>query len=229
MSAPRAVLLDALGTLVGLDGPVELLAAELARRGAVVEEAAVGAALRAEMRFYRAQHDRAVDAGALEALRDDCAEVLRDALPPCAASLGVPTLREALLAALRFTPYPEVPGVLRALRTAGHPLVVVSNWDVSLHDVLADTGLGPLLDGVLTSAQERVAKPDPELFARALALAGREASRALHAGDSVEHDIAGAHAAGITAVLVDRDATARAPHGAAVVRDLEGLLALAAG
>ena len=205
MSAPRAVLLDALGTLVGLDRPVERLAVELAQRGAVVDEIAAGAALRTEMRFYRAQHDRAVDAAALEALR------------------------EALLAALRFTPYPEVPGALRALRQAGHPLVVVSNWDVSLHGVLADTGLAPLVDGVLTSAEERVAKPDPELFARALALAGREASGALHAGDSVEHDIAGAHAAGIVAVLVDRTGATRAPRGAAVVRDLEGLLPLASG
>ncbi len=229
MSAPRAVLLDALGTLIGLDRPVERLTVELARRGAVVDGAAAGAALRAEMSFYRAQHDRAVDAAALEALRDDCAEVLRDALPPCAARLGVAALRETLLAALRFTPYPEVPGALRALRSAGHPLVVVSNWDVSLHGVLADTGLGPLVDGVLTSAQERVAKPHPELFARALALAGRDASSTLHAGDSVEHDIAGAHAAGIAAVLVDREGTAPAPRGAAVVRDLEGLPALASG
>ncbi|MBA2262878.1 MAG: HAD-IA family hydrolase [Solirubrobacterales bacterium] len=229
MRPPRAVLLDALGTLVGLDRPSERLTAELARRGAMVDEAAAGAALRAEMGFYRAQHDRAVDAPALEALRDDCAEVLRDALPPCAARLGVAALREALLAALRFTPYPEVPGVLRALRAAGHPLIVVSNWDVSLHGVLADTGLAALVDGVLTSAQERVAKPDPELFARALALAEREAGGALHVGDSVEHDVAGARAAGIAAVLVDRDATARAPCGAAVVRDLEGLLALVGG
>jgi len=229
VSAPRGVLLDALGTLVGLDRPVERLTAELARRGAVVDAVAAGAALSAEMAFYRAQHHRAVDAGTLEALRDDCAEVLRDALPPCAARLGVAALREALLAALRFTPYPEVSGALRALRAAGHPLVVVSNWDVSLHGVLADTGLAPLVDGVITSAQERVAKPDPELFARALRLAGREANSALHAGDSVEQDIAGAHAAGIVAVLVDRDAVGRAPRGVAVVGDLEGLIALAAG
>ena len=173
MSAARAVLLDALGTLVGLDRPVARLAGELERRGAGVGEEAAGVALRAEMRFYRAHHDRAVDAAALEALRDDCTAVLRDALPPRAAELGVPALREALLAALSFRPYPEVPGVLRTLRAAGHPLVVVSNWDVSLHGVLADTGLTPLVDGVLTSAEERVAKPDPELFARALALAGR--------------------------------------------------------
>ena len=228
MRPRRAVLLDALGTLVGLDRPVARLAGELERRGARVGLDAAGAALRAEMRFYRAEHDRAVDAATLEALRDDCAQVLRDALPPRAARLAVPALREALLAALRFTPYPEVPGALRTLRDAGHPLVVVSNWDVSLHGVLADTGLAELVDGVLTSAQERVAKPDPELFARALALAGRTASDALHAGDSVEHDIAGGRAAGIPAVLVDRTGTAPAPRGAAVVRDLEGLLVLAA-
>ena len=47
----------------------------------------------------------------------------------------------ALLAALRFRAFPEAPAVLRALRARGARLVVVSNWDVSLHDVLERTGL----------------------------------------------------------------------------------------
>lgn len=229
MSRSRAVLLDALGTLVGLDRPVERLARELEHRGAAVGEAAAGAALRAEMRFYRAEHHRAVDLPALEALRDDCAAVVRHALPPCGADLPVEALREALLAALRFEPFAEVPAVLEALRAAGHPLVVVSNWDVSLHGVLADTGLAPLLDGVLTSAQERVAQPDPRLFERGLAVAGRAAHEALHVGDSPEYDLAGARAAGIAAVLVDRGGEAVAPEGTAVVRDLTSLPDLAAG
>lgn len=229
ISRRRAVLLDALGTLVGLDRPVARLAAELERRGAAVGEAAAGAALAAEMRFYRAEHDRAVDVPALESLRDDCAMVIRDALPPPACALPVEALREALLSALRFEPFPEVPGVLGGLGAAGHPLVVVSNWDVSLHGVLADTGLAPLLDGVLTSAQERVAKPDPRLFERALALAGRAPHEALHVGDSPEHDLAGARAAGIAAILLDRGRGTAAPQGVPVVADLTPLPALAAG
>jgi putative hydrolase of the HAD superfamily len=148
-----------------------------------------------------------------------------DALAPAAAGLGHEQLLGALLGALRFAPYPEVPGTLRALRTAGARLVVVSNWDVSLHDVLAATGLRELVDGVVTSAELGTAKPQPAIFARALELAGGvPAAQALHAGDSVEADVEGAQAAGLRAVLVDRAGTAAVSPGVRVVRSLAGLL-----
>ena len=102
-----------------------------------------------------------------------------------------------------------------------------SNWDVSLHDVLAATGLASLLDATLTSAELGVAKPDPAIFARALAVAGVEARRAVHVGDSLEHDVAGALAAGVRPVLVDRDGTAwGAPDGVTVIAALDDLPAL---
>jgi hypothetical protein len=40
-----------------------------------------------------------------------------------------------------------------------HPPVVVSNWDVSLHERLDETGLAPLLDGAVASAE--IAAPSP--------------------------------------------------------------------
>jgi putative hydrolase of the HAD superfamily len=226
----RAVLLDALGTLLELERPAPRLVAELAARGATVSEAQADAALRAEMAYYRAHHDQAHDAAALDDLRDRCAAVLRDALP--APARAVPDLRGALLAALRFRPYPEVPAVLADLRAAGLRLVVVSNWDVSLHEALARTGLAPLVDGAIASAEAGAAKPDPRIFARALALAGAPGppvapADALHAGDSPEHDVAGARAAGITPVLVARDG-APAPAGVRAIPDLTALRELAA-
>ena len=55
----------------------------------------------------------------------------------------------------------------------------------------------------------------------ALELAGAAPHEALHAGDSVEHDVAGALAMGMEAVLVDRDGSARAvPSRVTVVRAL---------
>ena len=198
----RAVLLDALGTLLELEPPAPLLVAELRARGVAVSEEEAGAALGAEIGFYRANHDLGADAAGLAELRARCTEVLRDALPRHAR--GVDDLQGALLAALRFRPYPEVPDALRRLRGAGARLVVVSNWDVSLHEALAATGLAPLVDGALSSAEVGARKPDPRIFARALALAGVGARDALHVGDSVEFDIEGARAAGIEAVLVAR-------------------------
>jgi len=98
--------------------------------------------------------------------------------------------------------------------------VVASNWDVSLHDVLCDTGLHGLVDGVVTSAEVGVAKPDGRLFAAALEVAGVPPGEALHVGDDPEADAAGALAAGLAAVLLARDGTVRAPAGAAVVHHL---------
>lgn len=202
----RALLLDALGTLVELEPPVEPLRRELrARFGVEVGEAEARVALRAEIAFYRAHHDEASDRERLEDLRRRAAAALRDALPPAAARVPLPDLTEALLAALRFRPFEEVPELLRAARGRGARLVVVSNWDVSLHDVLEQTGLAPLLDAVVTSAELGSAKPDGPIFARGLELAGVVAADAVHVGDSVEHDVAGALAAGIEPLLVLRD------------------------
>jgi len=202
---PRVVLLDALGTLLELPDPRRALVAELAARGARVTEDEAGAALATEIAYYRAHHDEARDAAALADLRARCTGVLRGALP--AAARGAGDLQGALLAALRFRPYPEVPGALRALRAGGARLVVLSNWDVSLHEALAATGIAPLVDGAVSSAEVGAAKPDPAAFAAALALAGPgvRPADAVHVGDSVAHDVAGARAAGIRAVLVVRD------------------------
>jgi putative hydrolase of the HAD superfamily len=248
---PHALLLDALGTLVRLEPPVEPLRRELRERfGVELSAAEAGAALRAEIAFYRAHHDDASDRARLADLRRRAAAALRDALPATAAArvtsrggdpLAVarqvtsrggrnpPSLTDALLAALRFRPFAEVPEVLRAARENGVRLVVVSNWDISLHDVLADTGLAPLLDAVVTSAELGSAKPARAIFERGLTLAGVEAADAVHVGDSVAHDVAGALAAGIEPLLVVRDGAApdeRPPAGVRTIATLRPLIAL---
>ncbi len=222
------VLLDALGTLVELEPPWPLLAAELAARGAHVGEDAAREAMLAEIAFYRAEHHLAADRAGLEALRDRCAEVLRYALPGPARELPHAEVRAALLGALRFRAFPEVSRALGELRAAGHRLVVVSNWDVSLHDVLAETGLRDLVDGAVTSAEVGAAKPGTGLFRAGLELAGARPEEALHVGDSVEHDVVGARAAGIAAALVAREEVQPVPDGVPILASLAELPALVA-
>jgi putative hydrolase of the HAD superfamily len=220
----RAVLLDALGTLVELVPPAPALVRELRARGAAISQDEARSALRAEMAFYRAHLHEAPDPVALGGLRARCAQVLHGALPPAAAALPADEVLASLMASLTFRPYPEVRGVLRALRAAGTRLVVVSNWDVSLHDMLDRTGLAALVDGAVSSAELGAAKPDPAIFERALELAGDvPAGEALHAGDSVEADVAGALRAGLRAVLVARDGGAP-PAGVPAVASLAGVL-----
>jgi putative hydrolase of the HAD superfamily len=220
---PRALLLDALGTLVELQPPVEPLRRELRGRfGVELDARAAGTAIAAEIAFYRAHHDVARDRASLALLRRDAARALRDALPPPARELPLDPLTDALLAALRFRAFPEVPEVLRRARARGTRLVVVSNWDVSLHDVLDATGLTPLLDAVVTSAELGAAKPDPAIFRRGLELAGVAAGEALHVGDDAALDVAGARAAGVAALLLVRDGAA-APAGVRAVRSLREL------
>jgi putative hydrolase of the HAD superfamily len=217
---PSAVLLDALGTLVELETPWPHLADELAARGVVVGLEDARAAMLAEMDYYRAHHDEASTWPALKDLRRRCAAVVQEQL---ATSLPLADVEDALLAAVRFRAYPEVPCVLEHLRAGGARLAVVSNWDVSLHDVLERTGLRALVDVVVISAVLGAAKPDPAIFCAALDRLGATASDAIHVGDSVEHDVAGARAAGVEAVLVARNG-ATAPAGVRVVASLDGLL-----
>jgi putative hydrolase of the HAD superfamily len=226
MARVRVVLLDALGTLLELSDPGPPLAQELARLGAPVSVEEARAAVLEEMTYYRAHHDEASDRERLDDLRRRCAEVLRDALPQRARELGVPRLVGALLAALRFAPYAEVPAALATLRERGLRLVVVSNWDVSLHDQLAATGLDALVDGAVSSAEAGAGKPHPAIYRRALDLAGAGPGEALMVGDSPDTDVAGALAAGIEAVLVDRWGSAVAPAGAHVVGSLAEVPAL---
>lgn len=224
MGGVSAVLLDALGTLVALEPPAPHLVAELALRGVAVTEVQAAVAMRAEIAFYQREHHRAGTPAALAALRRECALLVRAELGPPAAGARIEDVEAALLGAIRFAPFPEVPAALAALRRDGARLVVVSNWDVSLHAVLEATGLAPLVDAAISSAEAGSAKPAPAIFARALELVGATPADAVMVGDSVATDVAGAIAAGIAPALVVRAGPVPAlPRGVRVLADLGGL------
>ena len=213
-------MLDALGTLLRFEPPAPHLRAALRARGIEVSEAAAEAAIRAEIAYYRAHLHEGRDAASLAGLRERSAEAMRPAL-----GVGGP-LTDALLEALRFHAYPDAAPALRALRDRGLRLVVVSNWDASLHERLEETGLAPLVDGAVASAELGVAKPDRAIFAHALALAGVPVEAALHVGDSAREDVEGALAAGLRAVLVQRGGAP--PPGVRAIGSLAELPALCA-
>ncbi len=200
------MLLDSFGTLVSMEPPGPRLRAALARAGVRVSQELADEAFRAEIGYYLAHHVEGRDPESLSALRDRCASVLRDAIGDPGLSLA--SARRAMLEAIRFQPYPDSAPALRDLRARGLRLVVASNWDCSLPEVLSRAGLAPLVDGVVASAVVGAGKPAPEVFEAALAVAGCSADHAVHVGDSPEQDVAGAQAAGVRAVLIDRDGSA---------------------
>ena len=156
------------------------------------------AAVRAEMDYYREHCHVARDESSLGELRERCAEVLSRGLN---REVDVDTMMRSI----RFRAYPDAAPALAELRERGLRLVCVSNWDCSLPDVLRRCGLADALDVVVTSASAGARKPDPAIFASALALAGCEADELVHVGDTPEEDVVGAGAAGARALLLDRD------------------------
>jgi putative hydrolase of the HAD superfamily len=217
-----AVLLDALGTLVELQPPAPRLRAQLASEGFEVSEERAAAGFAAEISYYLEHHLEGSDRERLDDLRDRCAWAMMDALD--LPGLDHATARRAMLGALEFTAFPDAAEALPELRGRGHRLVVASNWDCSLRDWLGPTGLLDHVDGVVTSADAGAAKPDPAVFRRALSLAGVDGGEAVHVGDSLDNDIAGARAVGLRAILVCRDGPA--PDGVEAVRSLAELALL---
>jgi len=190
----RAVLLDALGTLVELEPPWVHLASAL---GTEPDERLVRA-VRAEMGYYKAHSHEGRDPGSVAELRRRCAAVL-------SRELGREVSVETMMGAIRFRAFPDARPALAELRGLGLRLVCVSNWDVSLPEALGRCGLEGAIDGVVTSAEAGTRKPDPAIFEPALELAACSAPEALYVGDTPEEDLEAARGAGIGALLIDRD------------------------
>jgi putative hydrolase of the HAD superfamily len=211
---PRGLLLDAMGTLIGLRAGVgHTYAAVAARQGLAVEAAAIDQAF---PRIYRQApplafpglSGQALEAAEIAWWSARIAEVLAavgatsqpaTALPP---ELGR-ELFERFAQADLWRVYTDVPAQLEAWHRRGLKLAVVSNFDSRLPGLLESLGLAPWLDAVVVSSAAGAAKPDPLPFHQALARLNLGASEVWHVGDSPE-DGAGARAAGIRWVQVKR-------------------------
>ena len=94
---------------------------------------------------------------------------------------------------------------LADLRARGLSLAIVSNTPVDVTDLCAELGLGACFDVVVSSCVVGHEKPDPRIFQVALERAGVAPGEALHVGDQPLSDVDGALAAGMRALLLDRE------------------------
>jgi putative hydrolase of the HAD superfamily len=146
---------------------------------------------------------------------------------PELATAALEPLRDAFRDPATWKVFDDVVPVLSALREAGARLAVVSNWDSGLPALLDRLGLSSWFDAVVVSHLEGMEKPHPELFRRAVARLKGAPGEALHVGDVPDLDRAGARAAGIASVIVDR--RGRLPASEDALPDLTAIPALARG
>jgi putative hydrolase of the HAD superfamily len=126
--------------------------------------------------------------------------------------------------------FDDVVAVLDDL-AADHVLGLVTNGASCLQrEKIAASGLSDRFAAIAVSGELGVGKPDPAIFATALEALGADAADAVMVGNSLAHDVAGARAAGIRAVWVNRFGDPR-PADAALVevrtlQELRGALAM---
>jgi putative hydrolase of the HAD superfamily len=209
MSAPRprlrAVLVDAVGTVMHPREPVGTTYARLAGRG---DPAALQAAFRPALRRRPPMAFPGLDPAAVRAAeRRWWQQLVADVFAAAGADLppgAFDRLWEHYARADAWQPAPGAQALLRGVRRRGLHTGMVSNFDHRLPAVLAALDLAPLLDVVVVPADVGAAKPDARIFHAALTRLGVEPAAALYVGDDAEDDIAGATAAGLRAVDVAR-------------------------
>jgi len=210
----RVVFFDAAGTLFAPREPIGQSYARIARKYGVV--ASAGDVSAAFGRVFHHAPGLAFGPGREPAeLRQQERQWWRNLVAETFAGLGQFDDFEAYFAELfeffgdpaHWVADPQAPAVLRELHDQGLRLGVLSNFDHRLYRILEGLGLARYFDSVTISSEAGYAKPSPALFDAALARHQFKASEALHVGDSEHHDLAGALAAGIAAILIDSKAT----------------------
>lgn len=204
----QAVFLDFGNTLARERTPRHEIYAEAARRHASAARATTAETMRELMR--RAYRELPVEIGGAWRFTDAWFDAYIERIFHGDLGLervALPEVRAELFARFRdpatYELFPGAVGLVEKLTQRGLRVGLISNWSPHLASILS--GLGGLdgLDPVLCSAVERLEKPAPELFRRALARAGADPGHAIHAGDHPENDYHGARAVGMRAVLVD--------------------------
>jgi len=206
---PAGLLLDAMGTLIGLKDSVGTTYAALAERhGLTVEAAAID-------RVFPSIYGQApplafpdLEGAALKGAEINWwGERINETLLRAGAGPAPEALRTELFERFACTDlwrvFAEVPSQLEAWKARGVKLAVVSNFDQRLHDLLKGLGLNIWIDAVVISSQAGAAKPNPKPLQLALEALDLEAHAVWHVGDSAADEQA-AKAAGIRCVLVKR-------------------------
>lgn len=97
---------------------------------------------------------------------------------------------------------PEILDSITRLRELKLKIALVSNAGLDEIEGWPDSPLAPLFDAVLFSCHEKVAKPDPRIYARATERVSVAADSCLFVGDGGSDEHTGAAKAGMSTVLI---------------------------
>ncbi|GAA4157202.1 hypothetical protein GCM10022286_08520 [Gryllotalpicola daejeonensis] len=129
---------------------------------------------------------------------------------------------QAELAAYRA--FDDVAALLAGCAAAGIRLGLVTNGPSAVQRAkLERVGLTGAFDELFISAEVGAAKPDTRIFEVALERLDADPERTWHVGDSLEFDVAGAQAAGIGSVWLNRFDWPRGKHQPAPDREIATL------
>ena len=137
-----------------------------------------------------------------------------DGLDACAMEIY-----EEWAACHHFTLYDDVQPAFAALCDAGYRIGLISNTHRSLEAFQTHFELKPYVTAAVSSYEQGYLKPHPSIFEAALAAAGADAAVSVMVGDSLAHDIAGAHQVGMSAVLLIRASSPHLPGTATILPD----------
>ena len=130
------------------------------------------------------------------------------------AKLGVAAADVPATISARFTDllplksavFPHTHEVLGYLKAKGYHLHLITNgFEDVQHIKLASSNLTQYFEEVITSEASGCLKPDPRMFAHALARTGATAAESLMIGDNLDCDVLGAYNAGIDQVYFNPD------------------------
>ncbi len=213
---PRVIFFDAYGTIFtggDSDDPTAEFRRGLARAGVQVDYGVLAAALQREMNHYRHRQRGVRTRAGLEELRRECGQIIIDGVGgPEVCPLSDIEVAAILIATFPGRVFPDLPDAVARARAAGCRIGILSNFSYLLPMILDDLGIGDLFDLVIHSAGVGFEKPHPRIFHAALQEADIAPHQAALIGDTYEEDVAGATAAGMIAVYLDRSGNSTLKH-----------------
>lgn len=212
-SHTKAILLDAVGTVMLPKKPVADIYAEVGQRfGMSIAKQQIEQRFRQafarEALMDKANQGRTTPQRERERWQAIVAEVFE---LPLGQSELFETLWEWFAQPDTWQVFPDVEPALRALSDRGWPIYLASNFDARLHALVQGLPELHAVRACFISSEIGWAKPFPDFFKGISLRLDLPLAQMLLVGDHHEHDRAGALAVGLPVLLIDRSRTTCGP------------------